>query len=93
MDKTGHHQGMYPYHLQRVQNLLSENYAESKEFCQRINDNRRILLNILFTDGATSTRDGINNPSDEDPHGTIGTNFRSDFSVNVLYDMIDGYTI
>lgn len=96
---TLHEQGLYPYHLQRVQFLHPEDYAKRVEFCRWVTNNRRVVSRILFTDEATFTRDGINNThnshvwSDENPHAIVETNFQHRFSVNVWCAMIAGYLI
>lgn len=96
---TLHEQGLYPYHVQRVQHLQPEDYAKRIEFCRWINNNHRIVSRILFTDEATFTRDGINNTrnshvwSIENPHATVESNFQHKFSVNVWCGMLDSYLI
>lgn len=97
--KTLHEQGLYPYHVQKVQHLFPEDYARRMEFCHWINNNHGVISHILFTDEATFTRDGINNTrnyhvwSEENPHATIQSNFQHKFSVNVWCGMIDRYLI
>lgn len=97
--KTVHEQGLYPYHLQRVQHLQPEDYARRMEFCRWVNNNRRVVSHILFTDEATFTRDGVNNShnshvwSDENPHATFVANFQHRFTVNVWCGIIDSYLI
>lgn len=96
---TLHEQGLYPYHVQRVQHLQPGDYAKRMEFCEWIINNRHLVPHILFTDEATFTRDGINNNrnshvwSDENPHAIVESNFQHRFSVNVWCGMIDNNLI
>ena len=58
------HQLMYPYHMQRVQGLKNTDFLPRLTFCQQIQQralNLPFLNNILFTDEAGFTRDGICN--------------------------------
>ncbi|CAH0561769.1 unnamed protein product [Brassicogethes aeneus] len=96
---TLHEQGLYPYHLQKVQFLYPEDYGKRVEFCRWVTNNRRVVSRILFTDEATFTRDGINNThnshvwSDENPYAIVKTNFQHRFSVKVWCTMMAGYLI
>jgi hypothetical protein len=60
-----HRQPMYPYHLQRVQGLSSTDFSPRVNFCQWMQQqsalNPPFVSNILFTDEAGFTRDGIFN--------------------------------
>lgn len=97
--RTLHMQGLYPYHLQRVQHLQPEDYDRRMQFCRWINNNLCVVSRILFTDESTFTRDGINNTrnshvwSDDNPHATVETHFQHRFSVNVWCGMVDNYLI
>jgi len=50
--RTLHAEGMYPYHVQRVQHLGTDDFTERLEFCQWLNGSRQLLLYSLFTDEA-----------------------------------------
>lgn len=82
-------ENLYPYHFQKVQNLLPGDFALRINFCQWLQENRHKVSSILFTDEATFTRDGINNLrnnhhwSYENPHVTVECSFQHRFSVNV----------
>jgi hypothetical protein len=84
-----HHNGLYPYHLQRVQHLLPNDYEQRLQFCNWLQTNWHSLDNNLFTDEALFTRDGINNTrnshiwANENPHAVVECNFQHRFSVNV----------
>jgi len=43
-------EGMYPYHVQRVQHLGPGDFAERLEFCKWLNGSRKLHSYILFTD-------------------------------------------
>ena len=58
--RTMHAEGMYPYHVQRVQHLRSGDFAERLQFCKWLNGNRQLHRYILFTDEAQFNRDGVN---------------------------------
>lgn len=45
-----HSDGLYPYHLQRIQHLLPRDYAPQMEFCEWLQANLDLLPQILFTD-------------------------------------------
>ena len=60
-----HHQLLYPYLIQRVQGLKNTYFLPRWSFCQQIQQytalDRQLLNNVLFTDEAGFTRDGIFN--------------------------------
>ena len=60
-----HHQLLYSYHFQRVQGLKNTDFLPRLTFCQQIQQqsalDRQFLNNVLFTDEAGLTRDGIFN--------------------------------
>jgi hypothetical protein len=58
---TLHAEGMYPYHVQRVQHLGPGDFAERMEFCKWLNASCQLHRYILFTDEAQFNRDGVNN--------------------------------
>ena len=48
--RTLHAEGIYPYHVQRVQHLEPGDFAESLEFCKWLNGSRKLHRYILFSD-------------------------------------------
>jgi hypothetical protein len=56
-----HSDGLYPYHLQRVQRLSPWDCVPCVEFCEWLQANLNLLPHILFTDEATFNHDGVNN--------------------------------
>ena len=87
--RTLHAEGMYPYHVQRMQHLGPRNFAERLEFCKGLNGSHKLHHYILFADEAQFNRDGVSNThishvwADENPHATVESNFQLCFSVNV----------
>jgi hypothetical protein len=72
--------GLYPLHVQMVQRL-EEGYEFGRfDLCRRVIANRRSIPFTLYTDEASSTRDGTNNThnsqrwSDKYPHVIVGGN-------------------
>jgi len=94
-----HAEGMYPYHVQRVQHLGPGNFAKRLEFCKWLNGSRQLHRYILFTDRAQFNRDGVNNThnshvwADENPHTTVESNFQLCFSVTVWCAVLDDQLI
>lgn len=86
---TLHENGYHPYHFQSVQNLLPQDYAVRRAFCNWILAHQDIVPLILFCDEATFTRDGINNLHNEhiwaieNPHAISENRFQHRFSANV----------
>ena len=86
-----HAEGVYPYHVQRVQHLSPGDFAERLEFCKWLNGSRQLYRYILLIDEAQFTRDGVNNThdshvwADENPHATVESNFQQRFSVNLIF--------
>lgn len=87
-----HRNGLYPYHLQRVQALTDGDFVRRLEFChwyQNQNQHGDLAARIIFTDESQFTRDGINNfhnqhiYSADNPHAIRETNFQERFSLNV----------
>jgi Transposase. len=95
--------GLYAYHLQKVQHLMPEDLPRRLEFCRIIlnhhQHNVEFISSILFTDEATFTRDGLLNLhnahawSDENPHATIDSHHQHRFSVNVWAGIIGDYLL
>jgi len=94
-----HYDGLYPFHHQPVQHLHPGDDAQQLQFCYWLSHYRELLPYILFTDEATFTRNGINNTrnshnwAQDNPHGTIVTNFQTRFSVNVWCGIINDMLI
>jgi len=97
--RTLHADGMYPYHVQRVQHLGPGDFAQRLEFCKWLNGSRQLHRYILFTDEAQFNRDGVNNThnshvwADENPHATVESNCQLRFSVNVWCAVLDDQLI
>ena len=97
--RTLHADGMYPYHVQRVQHLRPGDFAERLNFCKWLNGRRQLHRYIMFTDEAQFNRDGVNNThnshvwADENPHATVESNFQQRFSVNVWCAVLDDQLI
>ena len=50
--RTLHTEGMYPYHLQRVQHLRPDDFAERLNFCMWLNGSRQLHHYIMFTESS-----------------------------------------
>ena len=59
--RTIHEVYLYPYHDQRVQHLEPGDHAKRMVLCYWVNAHPELLNQILFTDEASFTRDGIYN--------------------------------
>jgi hypothetical protein len=81
--------GMYPYHIQRVQHLEPADICSRLDLCRWINSNPHVIRYVLFTDEALFMRDGVNSTRNsylwghDNPHGTIESNYQHRSSVNV----------
>jgi len=97
--RTLHAEGMYPYHVQRMQHLRPGDFVERPEFCNWLNGSRGLHRYILFTDESQFNHDGVNNThnshmwTDENPHATVESNFQQRFSVNVWCAVLDDQLI
>lgn len=101
--RTLRHALLYPFHVQRVQALLPRDLPVRVNFCEfllhqhQLNPN--FTMNILVTDEAIFTRNGIHNFRNthywalENPHATRRTNFQQRFSVNVWAGIVNGVLI
>jgi len=82
-------EGMYPYHIQCIQHLESADMCSWLELCHWINSNPHMIRNILFTDEAYFTCDGVNNTRNshlwdrDNPHGTVKSNYQHLFAIKV----------
>jgi hypothetical protein len=91
-------QSLYPYHIQRVQDLTPPDHRERVVYCHRILAkyavNPRFVANTLFTDEAGFTRDGIVNFHnthvwvDDNPHTTVASRHQHQFSINIWVDIV-----
>ena len=92
-----------PYHLQRVQALGDNDYPARVEFCRWLQQtcaaNPDFLRNVLFTDEAGFTRDGIVNFHNthvwayENPHATVESRHQQRFSLNVWAGLVGDHLI
>ena len=70
-------EGMYPYHIQRVQHLEPTDMCSRFDFRRWISSNPRVIPNALFTGEAYFTTDVVKNTRKsylwgrENPHGTM----------------------
>jgi len=77
------------FHTQRIQYLERADTCSRLELCRWINSNSQMIRNILFTDEAHFTRDGVNNTRNshlwdrDNHHGTVESDYQHRFSVNV----------
>lgn len=86
-------QQLYPFHLQKVQNLLPADFPRRLDFCtwmrDKFRENDQFFRKILFTDEACFTRDGLFNShnmhiwDEENPHQTFNRSYQHRFSLNV----------
>lgn len=97
--RTLHNFGLYPYHIQSVQNLQPADYAARVTFCRWLIGQQQLSGQILFTDEATFTRDGITNTRNshswalENPFATTETHFQHRFSVNIWCGVLNNLLI
>lgn len=94
---------LYQYHLQRVQPLKEGDFAPRLEFCTWLKNQWRrsdnFLKNILFTDEAGFTRDGVVNFhnthewADENPRAYFEYGHQDRFSINVWVGVIAEHLI
>lgn len=86
-------QQLYPYHLRQVQEHLPEDSGMRLEFSEWLieqhNINPNFLSNIIFTDEATFTRNGMFNMhnshvwAEQNPKATRVTHYQHGFKINV----------
>lgn len=84
---------LHPYHLQKVQGLLPADFNPRVEFCRnilrRLDGNINFARNVLFTDEACFTRNGIPNIhnshlwTEANPHAIVEAHHQHTFSLNV----------
>lgn len=88
-----HEYSLYPYHIQRIQGLLPQDFPRRLEFSRWIlrkcTTHPNFLSRILFTDEAQFTRDGVVNFhnvhvwAEENPHEIRQSRHQEQFSINV----------
>lgn len=93
----------YPYHLQKVQNLLPQDYVKrlnfSNWFLEKIRDDNLFPLKIIWTDEATFTRGGIVNQRNyhvwalENPRAIRENRFQHEFAINVWLGIWNGLLV
>ncbi|CAH1966697.1 unnamed protein product [Acanthoscelides obtectus] len=101
--QTLREEGLYPFHVQRVQALQPDDFPARVRFCEWLvhqhDNNPDFLKCILVTDESTFTRNGVNNFrnthvwSVENPHAVRRAHFQQTFSVNVWAGMVNGMLI
>ena len=75
-------EGMYPYHIKRIQHFAFADMCSRLELCHWINSNPHMIRNILFTDEAHFTRNGVSNTRNsylwdrDNPRGTVESNYQ-----------------
>lgn len=94
---------LYPYHLQKVQTLLPQDFEKRVSFCNWLcqQNTRNVLFPscILFSDEATFTRNGVTNLhnthlwANENPRAVIQTHHQVHFKVNVWAGIVDDYLL
>ena len=94
---------LHPFKLQKVQALYPADYPNRLRFSQwflnKQNEINNFVKNILFTDEASFSRDGIINShnmhiwQDENPHATVARSHQDQFSLNVWCGLINDHMI
>lgn len=95
--------GRYPYHKQKTQELLPEDYPKRIQYCEWLllqqAEDPRFTNKILWTDEATFTRKGIFNSRNyhvwahENPHAIHVSSYQHEFSLNVWLGILDNRLI
>ena len=96
-------EGLYPYHLRRVQALLPRDMPDRLAFCQWLlnedEQNPDTLKRILWTDESTFTREGVFNTrnshvwSYDNPHATTIRSFQAQWTLNVWAGIIGDHIL
>ncbi|EFN63884.1 hypothetical protein EAG_08086, partial [Camponotus floridanus] len=94
---------LYPYHIQRVQALLPNDFHVRIAFCQwflqTLVQIPQLLSLILFTDEASFSRNAIRNFhnnhvwAEENPHEVCEDRFQHQFSLNVWIGIVGDWLI
>jgi hypothetical protein len=86
---TLHTEGMYPYHVQHIQHMEPVDMCSRLELCHWINSKPHMIHNILFTDEAHLTSNGVNDTRNshlwdcDNLHATVERNYQHLFVINV----------
>lgn len=98
-----HEQLLYPYHFQKVQHLLPDDFPSRSNFCQWFINQTALARDfpsmILFSDEASFTRTGIfNNQNmhawdEENPHVLWRQGYQHRFSINVWCGIISDFIV
>ncbi|KAJ8946495.1 hypothetical protein NQ318_001770 [Aromia moschata] len=97
-------QMLYPYHLQKVHELIPEDFPRRMQFAHWLLDQQRNNVNfisyIFFTEEASFTKNGITNLhnahiwADEKPHTTVVSHCQHQFqSINIWAEIIGNFFI
>jgi hypothetical protein len=96
-------QQLYPYHVRKVQLLQPENLPRRLQFCEwllaKLNMQEHFLSNVVTTDEAGFTREGIFNFhnthiwTDENTYAVRENHFQNKFSINIWAGIINGRII
>lgn len=92
-------EGMYPFHLQKIQALFPTDFSKRIDFCEWLlrqhSENNDFLRYILFTDEAGFTREGVFNCHNthiwavENPYGTREIDKQHRFAVNIWAGIVN----
>lgn len=98
-----HDNRLHPFHFQRVQALNPADYQLRLNFCQWVVQQYALqsdfIADILFTDEATFTREGIFNAhnlhvwSEENPYAIRQQRYQQRFSINVWAGIVNDFFI
>lgn len=90
--------GLFPYHYQRLQSLMSSDYLPRVTFCQwllnKLEENINFLKLVLFTDECSFARTGVFNCHNEhvwsanNPHAMKQSHFQHRWKINVWAGII-----
>jgi len=94
---------LYPYRLQKVQELLPADYQKRVVYCrwmlQKCEESPDFLSNILYTDESSFTRNGIFNShnshrwAEQNPNGTVVRHHQRQCRINIWAGIIGGTLI
>ncbi|KAJ8957202.1 hypothetical protein NQ318_007764 [Aromia moschata] len=95
---------LYSYYLQKVHELIPEDFPHRMQFANWLLDQQRnnvnFISNILFTDEASFTKKCITNLhnadvwADENPHATVVSHYQHQFqSINIWAEIIGNFLI
>lgn len=94
-----HDNNLHPYHTQRVQDLLPNDYLPRVNFARwclrQVEEDEQFVKRVLFTDEASFTRSGVFNTHNlhswqqENPHEVHRFRYQHRFSVNVWCGIVN----